>query len=317
MAIAPALPVAGRDYPRTFRELKAWFPDELACLEYLAGLRWPNGFICPRCGATQAWQLSRGLWRCASCRRETSVTAGTIFAGTRQPLETWFAACWYVTNQKLGVSALGLQRVLGLGRYETAWAMLHKLRRAMVRPGRDRLAGEVEVDESYVGGVATGKRGRGADKKAIAAIAAEKHGVGVGRIQIARIAGIEAKRLEAFIEQAVEPRAVVLTDGYGGYSGVGDLGYTHYPTAISSVGDPAHVVMPRVHLVASLLKRWLLGTHQGAVRPQHLDDYLSEFTFRFNRRTSSHRGLLFYRLLEQAAQLDHVPLTAIVGGRSS
>lgn len=317
MAIAPALPVAGRDYPRAFHELKAWFPDESACLEYLAGLRWPDGFVCPRCGATVAWQLSRGLWRCASCRRETSVTAGTIFAGTRQPLETWFAACWYVTNQKLGVSALGLQRVLGLGSYETAWAMLHKLRRAMVRPGRDKLAGEVEVDESYVGGVAAGKRGRGAGKKAIAAIAAEKDGVGIGRIRIARIASIEAESLEAFIEQTIEPGAVVLTDGYGGYNGIDEPGYTHYPTAISSTGDPAHVVMPRVHLVASLLKRWLLGTHQGAVRPQHLDDYLSEFTFRFNRRTSNHRGLLFYRLLEQAVQLEHVTLTAIVGGRSS
>lgn len=317
MAIAPALPVAGRDYPRAFRELKAWFPDESACLEYLAGLRWPDGFVCPRCGAATAWQLSRGLWRCASCRRETSVTAGTIFAGTRQPLETWFAACWYVTNQKLGVSALGLQRVLGLGSYETAWAMLHKLRRAMVRPGRDKLAGEVEVDESYVGGVATGKRGRGAGKKVIAAIAAEKDGARIGRIRIARIANIEAVSLEAFIEETIEPGAVILTDGYGGYNGVDELGYTHYPTAISSTGDPAHVVMPRVHLVASLLKRWLLGTHQGAVRPQHLDDYLSEFTFRFNRRTSNHRGLLFYRLLEQAVQLQHAPLTAIVGGHSS
>jgi transposase-like protein len=317
VAIALALPVAGRDYPRTFRELKAWFPDEPACLEYLAGLRWPDGFVCPRCGATAAWRLSRGLWRCASCRKETSVTAGTIFAGTRQPLETWFAALWYVTNQKLGVSALGLQRVLGLGSYETAWAMLHKLRRAMVRPGREKLAGEVEVDESYVGGVATGKRGRGAGKKAIAAIAVEKHGLGMGRIRIARIPTIEAESLEAFLEQAVEPGAVVLTDGYGGYNRLGELGYTHYPTALSSVGDPAHVVMPRVHLVASLLKRWLLGTHQGAVRPQHLGDYLSEFTFRFSRRSANHRGLLFYRLLEQAVQLDHVPLTAIVGGRSS
>jgi transposase-like protein len=290
-------------------------PDELACLDYLARLRWPGGFVCPRCAATEAWQLSRGLWRCASCRRETSVTAGTVFAATRLPLETWFAAVWYVTNQKLGVSALGLQRVLGLGSYETAWAMLHKLRRAMVRPGRDKLAGEVEVDESYVGGVATGKRGRGAAKKAIAAIAVEQRGRGMGRVRLARIPDITAASLEGFVEDAVEPGTVIYTDGYGGYASLGAGGYIHVPTAISDTGDPAHVVMPRVHLVASLLKRWLLGTHQGAVRPQHLDYYMDEFTFRFNRRGSNHRGLLFYRLLEQAVQIEHVPLTAIVGGR--
>ena len=315
MAVVSAPPIGGRDYPRTFRELETWFPVEAACLDYLARVRWSGGFVCPRCAATEAWQLSRGLWRCASCRRETSVTAGTIFAGTRQPLKLWFAAAWYVTNQKLGVSALGLQRALGLGSYETAWAMLHKLRRAMVRPGRDRLAGEVEVDESYVGGVASGKRGRGAAKKAIAAIAVEQRGRGMGRVRLARVPDITAASLEGFVGEAVEPAAVIYTDGYGGYAGLAACGYTHVPTAISDTGDPAHVVMPRVHLVASLLKRWLLGTHQGAVRPQHLDDYLHEFAFRFNRRGSSHRGLLFYRLLEQAVQLEHVPLSAIVGGR--
>jgi transposase-like protein len=296
-------------------ELEAWFPDELACLDYLARLRWPGGFVCPRCAATEAWQLSRGLWRCACCRRETSVTAGTVFAATRLPLETWFAAVWYVTNQKLGVSALGLQRVLGLGSYETAWAMLHKLRRAMVRPGRDKLAGVVEVDESYVGGVATGKRGRGAAKKAIATIAVEQRGRGMGRVRLARIPDITAASLEGFVEDAVEPGTVVYTDGYRGYASLGAGGYIHVPTAISDTGDPARVVMPRVHLVASLLKRWLLGTHQGAVRPQHLDYYMDEFAVRFNRRGSNHRGLLFYRLLEQAVQIEHVPLTAIVGGR--
>jgi transposase-like protein len=259
--------------------------------------------------------MSGGLYRCKSCRKRVSPTAGTIFAGTRTPLRTWFQAAWYITNQKNGVSALGLQRALGLGSYETAWAWLHKFRWAMVRPGRDRLAGEVEVDESYVGGVAPGKRGRGAGKKAIAAIAAEKDGADIGRIRIARIPNIEALSLEAFIEEAIEPGAVVLTDGYGGYSGVGALGYTHYPTAISSTGDPAHVVMPRVHRVASLLKRWLLGTHHGAVRPHHLDFYLDEFTFRFNRRTSRSRGLLFYRLLEQAVELLPKPLASIGGGR--
>jgi transposase-like protein len=312
-------PVAGHDYPRTLREFDAWFPDEAACLDYLIRLRWPGGFACPVCGERRFWRMSKGRnLRCAGCRADASITAGTIFADTRLPLAIWFAAAWYATGTKHGVSALSLQRVLGLGSYEAAWALLHKLRHAMVRPGRDRLAGEVEADETYVGGVATGKRGRGAAKKAIVEVAVEKRGAGMGRCRLVRVPDISGESLLAAIEESVEPGAVVYTDHYGGYNGLGAAGYIHYPTAISSSGDPAHVVMPRVHRIASLLKRWLLGTHQGAVRPQHLDDYLSEFTFRFNRRGSSHRGLLFYRLLEQAVQLDHVPASAIkASGRSA
>jgi transposase-like protein len=309
-------PVAGRDYPRTLREFNVWLPDEEACLDYLVRLRWPGGFACPVCSGSRFWRMSKGRnLRCAGCRVDASITAGTIFADTRLPLTTWFAAAWYATGTKHGVSALSLQRVLGLGSYETAWALLHKLRRAMVRPGRDRLAGEVEADETYVGGVATGKRGRGAVKKAIVEVAVEKRGTGMGRVRLVRIPDISGESLLAAIEQSVEPGAVVYTDHYGGYNGLGAAGYIHYPTAISSSGDPAHVLMPRVHRIASLLKRWLLGTHQGAVRPQHLDDYLTEFAFRFNRRSSNHRGLLFYRLLEQAVQLEHVPLAAIARGR--
>ena len=309
-------PVAGHDYPRALREFSAWFPDEQACLDYLVRLRWPGGFACSVCGGGRVWRMSKGRnLRCAGCRLDSSITAGTILADTRLPLTTWFAAAWYATGTKHGVSALSLQRVLGLGSYETAWTLLHKLRRAMVRPGRDRLAGEVEADETYVGGVATGKRGRGAAKKAIVEVAVEKRGAGMGRVRFVRVPDISGQSLLAAIEESVEPGTVVYTDHYGGYNGLGEAGYIHYPTAISSSGDPAHVVMPRVHRIASLLKRWLLGTHQGAVRPQHLDDYLAEFTFRFNRRSSNHRGLLFYRLLEQAVQLDHVPLTAIAGRR--
>src|SRR3990170_1571484 len=212
--------------------------------------------------------------------------------------------------------ALRLQHALGLGSYETAWAMLHKLRRAMVRPDRDKLSGEIEVDESYIGGVAAGKPGRGAEKKAIVAIAVEKRGRGMGRIRLARITDTSADSLLPFIEEAIEAGSVVYTDGHKGYKPLARAGYLHEPTSIWTTGDPGHVAMPRVHRVSSLLKRWLLGTHQGAVRPQQLDYYLDEFTFRFNRRSSNHRGLLFYRLLEQAVQLEHVPLVAIVGGRS-
>lgn len=191
--------------------------------------------------------------------------------------------------------------------------MLHQLRRAMVQPGRDRLADEVELDESYVGDVATGKRGRGAAKKVIATSAVEQRERGMGRVRLARVPDITAESLETFVEDAVERTAVVYTDGYGGYAGLAPCGYTHVPTAISDSGD-AHVVMPRVHPVASLLERWLLGTRVRCA-PQHLDDYLHEFALRFNRRGSSRRGLLFYRLLEKAVQLGHVPLSAIVGRR--
>ena len=311
------VPLAGSDYPRTLREFKAWFRDEEAASEYLARLRWPGGFACPVCAETRFWRMSKGRnLRCAGCRLDASITAGTIFADTRLPLTTWFAAAWYATGTKHGVSALSLQRVLGLGSYETAWALLHKLRRAMVRPGRERLAGEVEADETYVGGVASGKRGRGAAKKAIVEVAVEKRGAGMGRARLVRIPDLSAESLLAAIEAAVEPGTVLYTDHFKGYAGLAAAGYIHYPTAISSTGDPAHVVMPRVHRLASLLKRWLLGTHQGAVRPEHLDDYLGEFAFRFNRRSSNHRGLLFYRLLEQAVQLEHVPVSAITSSRS-
>jgi len=171
--------VPGVDYPRTFQEVDEWFRSDAACREYIRRLRWPNGFICPHCGWTgEPWMTSRGLLHCQACQGQTSLTAGTIFQDTRKPLRMWFMAMWYITNQKNGVSALGLQRVLGLGSYETAWTWLHKLRRAMVRPGRDALSGTVEVDETYVGGVERGKRGRNTETKAIVAVAAEENGKG-------------------------------------------------------------------------------------------------------------------------------------------
>ncbi len=241
------------------------------------------------------------------CRAETSVTAGTILAGTRTPLTSWFAAVWYVANQKQGVSALGLRRVLGLGSYETAWAWLHKLRRAMVRPGRELLDGAVEVDETLVGGVKPGKRGRGADGKALVVIAAERRDGGPGRIRMRRIPNAAADTLTDFVLDHVARGAEVNTDGWSGYNDIGRYRFSHVVTNISASGDPAHVAMPEVHRVASLLKRWLLGTHQGAVSHDHLDYYLDEFTFRFNRRGSHHRGLLFYRLLEGAVATEPHP----------
>ena len=231
---------------------------------------------------------------------------------TRKPLRMWFLAMWFVTSQKNGVSALGLQRVLGLGSYETAWTWLHKLRRAMVRPGRDGLSGEIEIDETYVGGPEEGKRGRQTEDKAIVVVAAEKSGRGIGRIRLRRVADVSADSLIPFVQAVAVPGSTIHTDGWGGYARVPTLGYQHQVTVISGGSDPAHVVMPRVHNVASLLKRWLMGTHQGGIQLQHLDYYLDEFTFRFNRRRSQARGLLFHRLVQQAVASGPAPYHQII-----
>jgi len=296
------------DYPRTLLELERRFSSEEACRQYLFALRWPQGFVCPRCGATTGWPTQRGLWLCRQCRRQTSVTAGTIFQDSHLPLTIWFRAIWQVTSQKNGVSALGLQRVLGLGSYKTAWAMLHKLRRAMVRPGRDRLRGTVEVDEAYWGGEEEGLRGRLARNKALIAVAAEEDGPGIGRIRLRRLANLTRTSLHGFIAEAVQPGSTVRTDGLPAYLRL--EGYAHDRRVQLRQPEAEHL-LPRVHRVVSLLKRWLLGTHQGAVQLEHLDDYLNEFTFRFNRRKSTSRGKLFYRLVEHAVQVEPVPFDSL------
>jgi transposase-like protein len=241
-----------------------------------------------------------------------SVTAGTVFHDTRKPLRLWFRAAWWVVSQKNGASPLGLQKVLGLGSYETAWTWLHKLRRAMVRPGRDRLSGRVEVDEAYVGGRTPGRRGRGGEKKALIVVAAEEDGEGIGRIRLGHVPDASAESLGGFIGNAVEPGNEIHTDAWQGYAGIERQGYVHHRTISPQEAQPGEGLLPRAHRVVSLLKRWLLGTHQGAVSHEHLDYYLDEFTFRFNRRASKHRGKLFFRLLEQAVAVDPVPYDRIV-----
>lgn len=297
------------DYPKTLLELERRFCTEEACVEYLAALRWPGGWACPRCAGVDAWAIRRTRWLCGHCRYEMSVTAGTIFQDSHVPLMIWFRAMWQITSQKNGMSALGLQRVLGLGSYKTAWAMLHKLRRAMVRPGRDQLDGVVEVDETYWGGEETGITGRGAEEKVLIIVAAEEDGKGIGRIRLQTIPDASSLSLHGFIRETIAPGSTVRSDGWRGYWGL--EGYVHDRQKRSYQEKGEHL-LPRVHRVIALLKRWLLGTHQGAIGPQHLDDYLDEFTFRFNRRTSKSRGKLFYRLAQQAVQIGPVPFAALV-----
>lgn len=299
------------DYPRTLPELEQRFSTAEACRQYLFALRWPNGFVCPRCGGRQAWPMARGLWLCGQCRHQTSVTAGTVFQGTRLPLPVWFRAIWYVTSQKNGVSALSVQRVLGLGSYQTAWAWLHKLRRAMIRPGRERLSGVVDVDETYWGAEEEGVVGRQTNDKAIVIVAAQHDGLRkIGRIRMACIPDLTRATLHRFIAEHVEPGSTVQTDGLPAYGGL--AGYQHQPIVVTGSGKKAHELLPRVHRVVSLWKRWLMGTHQGAVGQDHLDYYLDEFTFRFNRRASASRGKLFYRLVQQAVQVEPQPYRSLV-----
>jgi transposase-like protein/ribosomal protein L37AE/L43A len=297
------------DYPRTQAEFEARFATEAACRAYLTRLRWPEGFRCPVCRGAKAWAVRAVLWQCAACGRQTSVTAGTIFQDTRTPLTMWFRAMWCVTSTKTGTSALALRQVLGLGSYQTAWTWLHKLRRAMVRPGRDRLSGRVEVDETFVGG--GGAQGRSTATKALVVVAAEEVGRGIGRIRMRRISDGKAKTLQAFIDDVIEPGSEVHTDGWDGYERV-KTRYYHRVSFLRGHPAVATELLPRVHRVVSLLKRWLLGTHQGAVSHAHLDYYLDEFTFRFNRRTSRHRGKLFFRLVQQAVAIEPVPYRRLV-----
>lgn len=285
-------------------EFEKRFATEESCRDYLTKIRWPRGIQCPKCHGKELWPMSRALYLCKKCRFQTSVLAGTILQDTKKPLRFWFRAMWYVTNQKNGVSALGLQRILGFGSYRIVWNWLHKLRRAMVRPDRDHLSGIVEVDETYIGGPRPGKRGRGAEGKALVFVAVEKAGGRIGRIRLKRVPNASSESLNKAVKEGIEPGAKICTDGWTGYNSLNELGYAR--RIIRQEPSVGENLLPGVNRVASLLKRWLLGTHQGAVEASHLDYYLDEFTFRFNRRTSQWRGKLFYRLIQQVVQVSPV-----------
>lgn len=289
------------NYPKSLVDFERRFSTDSACLEYLAQLRWAEGFVCPRCGSKEFWHMARQLRCCRKCRHQASITAGTIFHRSKKPMVLWFKAMWYITNQKYGANALGLMRVLQLGGYQTAWEWLHKLRRAMVRPGREMLSGTVQVDETYLGGKRSGKRGRGAEGKTVVGIAVEDKGDdGIGRIRLAKLSDASADSLNSFLTQTVSKGSTIITDDWAGYV---QSGYSR------EIWQSCDLKLP--HRIASLLKRWLLGTYQGAARSSHLEYYLDEYTFRFNRRKSHFRGKLFYRLAQQALQIDPHPRTTL------
>ena len=275
-----AYPRAGKHYPGSVGEFQAWFRTDADCLDYLEWLRWPDGFVCPSCGHEGGWRLGDGRFMCPACSTRSSVTAGTIFDRTRTPLTIWYTACWLFATGKDGISALSLKRVLEISSYQTAWAMLHRLRSVLVRPGRDLLSGTVQVDETYIGGAEPGLAGgRARGKKVLTGIAVEVHEPrGLGRCRMSPLADASAETLHAFVM------------------------------------DP-NKLLPAVHRVVSLAKRWLLGTHQGAADSTHMSHYLNEFVFRFNRRRSRSRGMVFYRVLELAVAHEPMRFQDLIASR--
>ena len=299
-----------REFPKDAMEFDSRFATEQACEEYLLAMRWPEGFVCPACGERGAWRNNRHLLVCSGCGRQVSLTAGTVMHGSRKPLRMWFKAMWWVCTQKTGGSAKGLQRLLNLGSYQTAWAWLHKLRRAMIRAGREPLEGPVEVDDAFVGGPEHNVMGRESIKKAKIVVAVEVPGgprTQLGRIRLAHVPDFSRRSLTGFVRRNVQPGSEVTTDGWQGYNPLGTHGYVHH----RRVGESE--LLAHVHRVVSLLKRWLLGTHQGAVRPKQLQHYLDEFTFRYNRRKSRHVGKLFHRMLQGACATQPTAYWQLVG----
>jgi transposase-like protein len=301
------------DFPRCIVDFQERFPDDAACLDYLAASRWPDGFACPVCGGARAWVLERRhLWECAECHHQASVTAGTVMHGTRTPLRLWFWAAYLVATHTPGISAVQLQRQLGICRYETAWLILQKLRRAMVAPEREPLRGEVEVDETLLGGRREGRHvARRHGEKALVGVLVEVRGPGSGRLRLRALADASANTLAGWVKASVERGAIVHTDGWKGYRGLAGAGYEHRPRLQRRDHPDRQKLLPRAHRAASNLKTWLQGTHRG-VSPEHLQVYLDEFVFRHNRRRTPMAA--FQTLLGLGALHEPTTYREITGG---
>jgi transposase-like protein len=296
-------------YPQNIEQFEDLFKSEDDCIRYLIQVRWPNGFICEKCQSTKHW-LSGKLLGCSTCGNKVRILAGTIFQDTKLPLMKWFRAIWEVVRRKSGVSALALQDELGLT-YKTVWTLLHKIRRAMVRPGREKLKGTVEVDETLYGSFEEGHPGRGSDKKALIIIGVELNdNDSLGRIRMSLIESASADNINVFIEENIDKEANIITDGWSGYHSISKHGYKHDVKCISNEKE----ALPHVHLVISLFKRWILGTYQGGISRDQLECYLDEHVFRFNRRMSKNRGLLFQRIIENSVKVEPVTYNKISRG---
>jgi transposase-like protein len=295
-------------YPKNQIEFETFFNTDDKCLSYLEKIKYDNGYRCELCSGINYWKNKRGVFVCKSCKSETTVTAGTVFHGSKIPIHLLFRFLWFLVLQKNGISAKSLQRILGFSRYETVWTWLHKFRQIMVLPNRGKLKGKVEVDETFIGGVKTGKRGRGAEGKVLVVVAVELIGGFTGRVRMAIIEMADRKNINDFVKNNIEEGSTIVTDSWKGYTDLERMKYKHeIVTKTITVNDQN--LTPHVHKIASLLKRWLLGTHQNFTSVDYLNYYLDEFTFRYNRRKSNSRGLLFYVLLQQA--ILHKPIHEI------
>ncbi len=303
------------DFPTSQMEFDKRFNSEKACRDYLAAIKWPGGFICRKCGHRHYWISAKHLYICTFCEASHSLTAGTVMHATKKPLTYWFKAMWWFTTRKSGVNAVNLKDLLGLGSYQTAWTWLHKLRRCTIRQGRERLSGRVEIDEFYIGGQQPGKRGRGANGKSIVIAAVEKDGNKVGRIRLQVVPNCSGDVLSQFVETYIAPGSKVVTDAWKGYSSIDPQHYRHSPINASKTPDKDSI-LPGVHLVASLVKRLMLGTFQGRYAPEHLQFYMDEYVFRFNRRKSRNIGKKFMRIAQQIMASTKVTYRRIVGSAS-
>jgi hypothetical protein len=304
------------DFPKSEIEFEQRFSSERACREYLAKMKWPHGFVCRKCGHRQYWVSARDLYICTRCETPHSLTAGTVMHATKKPLVYWFKAMWWFTTRKSGVNAVNLKDLLSFGSYQTAWSWLHKFRRCTIRDGHEQLSGRIEVDEFFIGGQKPGKRGRGANGKTIVVAAVEKkeHNK-IGRIRLQVVPDCSGDTLEHFVSTNIVPGSHVVTDDWKGYDGIDSEIYEHQQIVASrSTGKDS--VLSGVHLVASLVKRLILGTFQGRFAPEHLQSYMDEYVFRFNRRTSRNVGKKFMRIAQQVVASSQMTVENIVGGVS-
>ena len=301
------------EVPRSLPEFEARFPDDAACARWLMAKRWPDGFRCPTCGHDEAWELrrERPTLQCAACERQVSVTAGTALHGSHLSLRTRFLAAWLVAAHANGISARQLWRQLGLGSYKSAWLLVRKLRRAMVDPDREPLTGLVEVDETSIpfrakDGPVRAKPGRSHEGRLLVAGAVEIRGKAPGRARLAVIGDYSADTLGGFVACNIAQGGTVVSDGWSGYAKLKDV--KHDPRVIGDAS--AHQVLPWVHRVFANAKRWAMGVYHG-LRPEHLQTYLDEFVFRFNRRRSPHAA--FDRLLGLSLALEPATYQMLVG----
>lgn len=302
------------DFPQTMLEFQERFHDEDACRAFLFSRKWPDGFRCRKCGHDHFHNIySRGLYECADCRYQESLTVGTVMERSGKPLRLWFLAIYLMATSKRGISASELKRKLGLGSYQTAWTWLQKLRRALADREKTPLSGAIDVDEAYLGGRSKGgKRGRGSESKTPVVAAVERNG-GLGRLRLAVIEDVGDLELKKFVSQNVKRGSRIRSDGLKSYQLLGSQGYEHQPVNLSGSSRSGVEVFPDIHRIFAQIKRWLLGTHQGRVSNKHLPAYLEEYSFRFNRRGVKNEGRLAEKLFDQAIRGAAKTYRLIVG----